>query len=57
MFTIEDIINTLNQVEVKGKANLDRLLSAILALEFILEAQKHPQTAETPPTEEPIEKE
>lgn len=39
MFTIQDIINTLNQVEVRGKENMDRLLGAILALEFILKAQ------------------
>lgn len=39
MFTIQDIINTLNNVEVKGKANMDRLLGAIMALEAIQEAQ------------------
>ena len=50
MFTIDDIINTLNQIEVKGKANLDRMLSAIVALEFIREAQNKPP--ETPPAEE-----
>lgn len=51
MFTIDDVINTLNQVEVKGKDNLDRLLGAILALEFIKEAQNNSakeETAETP---------
>ena len=39
MFTIQDIINTLNQVEVRGKDNMDRLLGAILALEAVLKAQ------------------
>lgn len=39
MFTIQDIINTLNQVEVRGKENMDRLLGAILALEAVLRAQ------------------
>lgn len=41
MFTIEDIISTLNGVEVRGKNNMDRLLGAILALEAIVEAQKN----------------
>lgn len=40
MFTIEDIIKTLNEIEVKGRENMDRLLGAILALEFILKAQQ-----------------
>lgn len=39
MFTLDDIINTLNGVEVKGRDNMDRLLGAILALEAIKEAQ------------------
>lgn len=39
MFTIDDIINTLNGVEVRGKENLDRLLGAILALEAVKKAQ------------------
>ena len=37
MFTIEDIIRTLNQIEVRGKNNMDRLLGAIMALEAMLE--------------------
>ena len=37
MFTIEDIIRTLNQIEVHGKNNMDRLLGAIMALEAMLE--------------------
>ncbi len=41
MFTIQDIINTLNQVEVKGKDNLDRMLGAIMALEAIQAAQNN----------------
>ena len=39
MFTMQDVINTLNQVEVHGKDNLDRLLGAIMALEAIMVAQ------------------
>lgn len=46
MFTIDDIINTLNGIEVKGKENLDRLLGAILALEAIKKAQDAPEQAE-----------
>ena len=37
MFTIEDIIRTLNQIEVRGKNNMDRLLGAIMALEAMLD--------------------
>ena len=44
MFTIDDIILTLNEIEVKGKENMDRLLGAILALEAIKVAQENPQT-------------
>ena len=33
--TIQIVINTLNQIEVKGKANMDRLLGAILTLESV----------------------
>ena len=50
MFTIDDVINTLNQVEVKGKENLNRLLSAIMALEFMREAMNNP--SQETPTEE-----
>lgn len=38
MITLENIINTLNQIEVKGKDNLDKLLGAIIALEQLLAA-------------------
>ena len=43
MFDIKDIINTLNQIEVKGKDNLDKMLGAILALEQIYQAQNTTQ--------------
>ena len=43
MFTIDDIINTLNGIEVKGKENMDRLLGAILALEAVKAAQENEQ--------------
>ncbi len=36
---IQYIINTLNQIEVKGKDNMDRLLGAIMALESMLQQQ------------------
>ena len=39
MDLIQEIIITLNAVEVHGKANLDRLLAAIVALESILESE------------------
>lgn len=41
MFTLEDIINTLNQVEVKGKNNMDLLLGAIMALEAMREGMQN----------------
>ena len=41
MFTLEDIINTLNHVEVRGKENMDRLLGAILALEAMREGMNN----------------
>lgn len=41
MFTIEDIINTLNQVEVRGKKNMDLLLGAIMALEALLQGMNN----------------
>lgn len=44
MFSIQDIINTLNMVEVKGKDNLDRLLGAIMALEAVVAAQQNTET-------------
>lgn len=48
IFTIQDIINTLNHVEVHGRDNLDRLLSAILALEAIATAEQNEETQEQP---------
>lgn len=39
MFTIDDVIATLNDIEVKGKKNLDKLLGAIMALEFMKKAE------------------
>ena len=50
-FTIQDIIDTLNLIEVKGKANLDRLLTAIMCLEAIAK-QQNEQTAEETPVDE-----
>lgn len=36
MDIIRSIINTLNQIEVKGKDNLDKLLGVILTLEMMI---------------------
>lgn len=46
MFTIDDIIATLEGIEVKGRDNLNRLLSAILALEAVKEATNKTKDAE-----------
>lgn len=46
MFTLDDIINTLCEIEVKGKENLDRLLGAILALEAVKKAQETTEEVE-----------
>ena len=40
MFTIDDVIATLNDIEVHGKKNLDKLLGAIMALEFMKKADE-----------------
>jgi len=40
MFSIQDIINTLDGIEVKGKDNMDKLLGCILALEAMQKAQE-----------------
>ena len=40
MFTIDDVISTLNDIEVHGKKNLDKLLGAIMALEFMKKADE-----------------
>ena len=53
MFEIQDVINTLNNIEVKGKDNLDRLLGAIMALEAIQAAQNNAQEEKV--VEEPTE--
>ena len=54
MFEIQDVINTLNSIEVKGRDNLDRLLGAIMALEAIQAAQNNVQEEKVveKPTEE-----
>ena len=41
MFTIPQIIATLNDIEVKGKDNMDKLLGCIMALEAIEQAQNN----------------
>lgn len=46
MFTLEDIIRTLNSIEVHGKENMDKLLGVILALEAMQQAQSNPSKKE-----------
>lgn len=48
LFTIQDVLNTLNSVEVHGKDNLDKMLGVILALEAMLEAEKKEGHIELP---------
>lgn len=50
---IEQIIRSLNQIEVKGKNNLDILLGCILALEELDKQIKAQQI----PSEEPADNE
>lgn len=44
--TLQIILNTLNQIEVKGKANLDRLLGAVIALERLMAENAEPKEEE-----------
>lgn len=44
--TIKAMINTLNQMEVKGKDNLDRLLGCIMVLEKALNEMNAPKKPE-----------
>ena len=37
---LEEIYNTLNQIEVKGRENLDRLLGVMMVLEAMLKENK-----------------
>lgn len=43
--TIQLVISTLNDVEVKGKDNLDKLLGCILTLECIVSQPKEKDTS------------
>ena len=36
--TLKAVVNTLNQVTVNGRANMDRLLGSIIALEKVIAA-------------------
>ena len=47
MEIIQSIINTLNQIEVKGKDNLDKMLGVILALEMMISEPKETENTET----------
>lgn len=43
---IRCVIATLNDIEVKGKDNLDKLLGSIMALEGIAHMMEHPAPEE-----------
>ena len=45
---IRCVIATLNDIEVKGKDNLDKLLGSIMALEGIAQLVEQPAPEETP---------
>lgn len=60
LFTIQDIIDTLNKIDVHGRDNLDRMLGVIYALEAMLQAEKNEGRIDLPqPTgntiKEPVE--
>ena len=42
--TLQIILNTLNQIEVKGKANIDKLLGVIIAVEQLIATMKQQAT-------------
>lgn len=48
---IRCVIATLNDIEVKGKDNLDKLLGSIMALEGIAQMMEQPALEETPKEE------
>lgn len=43
---IRCVIATLNDIEVKGKENLDKLLGSIMALEGVAQMMEHPTPEE-----------
>ena len=47
MFTIPQIIATLNDIEIKGKDNMDKLLGCIMALEAIEQVQNNAAKEQT----------
>lgn len=51
MYKISDVIATLNQIDVRGRDNMDRLLGCIIALESIQAEQDAPVDEETEVTE------
>ena len=48
---IRCVIATLNDIEVKGKDNLDKLLGSIMAMEGIAQMLEQPAPEETPKEE------
>lgn len=45
------VISTLNDVEVKGKENMDKLLGSINALESVAQVLEAPSAPPAPPEE------
>lgn len=39
--TLQLILNTLNQIEVKGKGNIDRMLGVMVAIENLMKAEQN----------------
>lgn len=48
------VISTLNDVEVKGKDNLDKLLGSINALETVAQALEAPPAPPAEPSKEEV---
>ena len=49
---IRCVVATLNDIEVKGKDNLDKLLGSIMALEGVAQMMEQPTSEEVPQEEE-----
>lgn len=48
------VISTLNEVEVKGKGNLDKLLGCINALESVVQAAEEASAGSSENTEQEV---
>lgn len=52
---IKLVISTLNDVEVKGKKNLDKLLGCINALESVVQVMEAPSSNVAPKNEQEVD--